>query len=172
MRDLSRYYKEIEESHGKATAEATEYLYSLYTDGIYKWLAGIWDGKVGGFYYSVSARDNEFVEVKGNKIQLLPDIESTEQALYAAYDRDGAAAGVFAIDAQGTITPLLPSPAFSIFGGDDGCLYYLNEQNYPMRYQPKTAEASILAKKAALAIGEQDGKVYIQTENGKIKKIA
>ena len=83
MRDLSKYYKEIEESHGKATAEATEYLYSLYTDGIYKWLASIWDGEVGGFYYSVSAKENEFVEVRGNKIQLLPDIESTEQALYA-----------------------------------------------------------------------------------------
>ena len=80
MRDLSKYYLEIEESRGKKTAEATEYFYSLYTDGIYKWLASIWDREIGGFYFSCSARDNEYVEVKGEKIKLLPDIESTEQA--------------------------------------------------------------------------------------------
>ncbi len=80
MRNLDKYYLEISENRGKATAEATEYLYSLYTDGIYKWLASIWDKEIGGFYFSVSARDNEYVEVKGEKIALLPDIESTEQA--------------------------------------------------------------------------------------------
>jgi hypothetical protein len=83
MRDLSKYYLEIEESRGKATAEATEYLYSLYTDGIYKWLASIWDREIGGFYFSCSARDNEFVTVKDRQIKLLPDIESTEQAFGA-----------------------------------------------------------------------------------------
>ena len=80
MRNLDKYYLEIKETHGKETAEATEYLYSLYTDGIYKWLASIWDNKIGGFYFSCSARDNEFVTFKDNKYLLLPDIESTEQA--------------------------------------------------------------------------------------------
>ena len=74
MKNLGEYYKSIEEQYDKKTAEAAEYLYSFYDDGIYKWLARIWDGKIGGFYYSVSAMENE---------GFLPDIESTEQALYA-----------------------------------------------------------------------------------------
>jgi hypothetical protein len=72
MRDLSAFYKELEETHGKAIAEATEDFFSIYTDGIYKWLAGLWDRDIGGFYYSNSARDND---------GFLPDIESTAQAL-------------------------------------------------------------------------------------------
>ena len=71
MRDLSKYLKEIEQSHGKKTAEAAEHFYTLYGDSIYKWLGGLWDGEVGGFYYSNSARDNE---------PYFPDIESTSQA--------------------------------------------------------------------------------------------
>jgi len=88
MRNLDKYYLELEKERGKATAEATEYLYSLYTDGIYKWLASIWDREIGGFYFSCSARDNDYVEVKGEKIALLPDIESTEQA-FGALVSDG-----------------------------------------------------------------------------------
>ena len=80
MRNLDKYYKEIEENYGKKTREAAEELYSHYDEGIYKWLAGLWDNKIGGFYYANSARDNEYVEVKGQKLLLLPDIESTEQA--------------------------------------------------------------------------------------------
>lgn len=72
MRDLSTFYKELEASHGKEIAEATADLFSIYTDGIYKWLAGLWDRDIGGFYYSNSARDND---------GFLPDIESTAQAL-------------------------------------------------------------------------------------------
>ena len=86
MRDLSKYYLEIEKERGKATSEATEYLYSLFTDGIYKWLASIWDKDIGGFYFSRSAKENEFVEYKGEKLPLLPDIESTSQAFGALVD--------------------------------------------------------------------------------------
>ncbi len=71
MRDFSKYYFEIEKNYGKKTAEATESFYSIYTDRIYEWLAGLWDKNVGGFYYSNSARDNE---------PYFPDIESTSQA--------------------------------------------------------------------------------------------
>ena len=80
MRDLSKYFLGIEKERGKATAEATEYLYSLFTDGIYKWLASVWDKDIGGFYFSRSAKENEYVEYKGERFLLLPDIESTEQA--------------------------------------------------------------------------------------------
>ena len=71
MRDFTEFYLEIEKSHGKKIAEATESFYSIYTDRIYEWLAGLWDKEVGGFYYSNSARDNE---------PYFPDIESTSQA--------------------------------------------------------------------------------------------
>ena len=71
MRDLSSYYKNLTETHGKAIADATRDLHSLYDEKIYKWLASLWDKENGGFYYSVSARDNE---------GFWPDIESTAQA--------------------------------------------------------------------------------------------
>ena len=71
MRDFGKYYIELEEKHGRATREAAEDFYSIYTDRIYEWMAGLWDGEVGGFYYSNSARDNE---------PFFPDIESTDQA--------------------------------------------------------------------------------------------
>ena len=45
------------------------------------WLAGLFDAEYGGFYYSESARDNEQVEYDNNFYDLLPDIESTAQAL-------------------------------------------------------------------------------------------
>ncbi len=71
MRNLDKYYLEVAETHGKKTAESLEYFYSLYSDSIYKWLARLWDKEIGGFYYSVSAMENE---------GFYPDIESTSQA--------------------------------------------------------------------------------------------
>ena len=72
MKDLSKYYSDLRASHGAKIAEATMDLHTLYNEDIYKWLAGLWDGEWGGFYYSNSARDNE---------GFYPDIESTGQAL-------------------------------------------------------------------------------------------
>ena len=80
MRNLDFFYKEIEEKFNRATADAAHDFMSLFDDRIYEWLASVWDSEIGGFYYSLSARDNEYVEVKGKKILLLPDIESTSQA--------------------------------------------------------------------------------------------
>lgn len=83
MKNHDLLYKEIEEQYNKETADAAAEFYSLFTDDIYKWLAGLWDKEIGGFYYSVSARDYEYVEVGDKKILLLPDIESTDQAFDA-----------------------------------------------------------------------------------------
>ena len=83
MRNLDSFYKAIEEKFNKDTSEAAREFMSLYDDGIYKWLAGLWDKEIGGFYYSVSARDNEYVEHNGKRSLLLPDIESTDQAFGA-----------------------------------------------------------------------------------------
>ena len=41
-------------------------------DRLAGWMANLWDAEIGGFYFSISARDNE---------PYLPDIESTSQAL-------------------------------------------------------------------------------------------
>ncbi len=56
-------------------------LYSLYEPQMIDWLAGLYDPGVGGFYYSNSARDNDSIEFKGGNYRLLPDAESTYQAL-------------------------------------------------------------------------------------------
>ena len=72
MRDLTSYYEELTKSHGKDIAEATKKLHTLFDENIYKWLASLWDKEAGGFYYSISARDNE---------GFWPDMESTAQAL-------------------------------------------------------------------------------------------
>jgi len=56
-------------------AEATSVLedfYKPYDESLYTWFANLWDGHIGGFYYSVSAKENA---------DFLPDIESTVQAM-------------------------------------------------------------------------------------------
>jgi len=72
MRDLTNYYKELTQTHGKEVSDAVYKLNTLFDENIYKWLASLWDGKNGGFYYSISARDNE---------GFYPDMESTAQAI-------------------------------------------------------------------------------------------
>ena len=66
---------------GAAVVAAFKEVYSMYTDSIPAWLGGLYDHKTGGFYYSNSARDNEYQEYEGKKNYFLPDIESTNQAL-------------------------------------------------------------------------------------------
>ncbi len=56
-------------------------LYSLYTPDMTEWYARLYDPSVGGYYYSNSGRDNEEIEYKGEHYPLLPDLESTNQAL-------------------------------------------------------------------------------------------
>ncbi len=65
-------YKLFDEKYGKDVGQAIRELYSLYTPDLYRWIAGLWSGECGGFYYSNSARDNS---------EFLPDLESTSQAL-------------------------------------------------------------------------------------------
>lgn len=72
MRILNANYEKIKNTHGKEVCDAFCELQSLYTDGIYKWYASLWEKDIGGFYYSHSARDTE---------GFLPDIESTAQLL-------------------------------------------------------------------------------------------
>ncbi len=65
---------------GAEFVAALEELYSVYDDEMLVWLAKLYDKDAGGFYYSNSARDNDYVEFEGVEYSLLPDIESTNQA--------------------------------------------------------------------------------------------
>lgn len=66
--------------NGDDIVEAYKELYSAHSDRICTWLGGLFDSGIGGFYYSNSARDNEYHEIDGVKHYFLPDIESTNQA--------------------------------------------------------------------------------------------
>ena len=54
------------------TKAAIGRMMELYGDDMYKWIAELYDAETGGFYYSLSARDND---------GFLPDVESTAQIL-------------------------------------------------------------------------------------------
>lgn len=66
---------------GENLCDAFGYLYDLYEPELIDWFAGLYDPRIGGWYYSESARDNERAEVNGKSALLLPDAESTYQAL-------------------------------------------------------------------------------------------
>lgn len=65
---------------GDEIVKAYQELYSVHSSDMCTWLGKLYDPKIGGFYYSNSARDNEYQEIDGVKHYFLPDIESTNQA--------------------------------------------------------------------------------------------
>ena len=74
-------WDELEKITSKEVRKALYELYSLYDVEIVDWVAGLYDPKIGGFYFSNTARDRETVEYGGKTYKLLPDVESTLQAL-------------------------------------------------------------------------------------------
>ena len=66
---------------GRAAADSIRQMYLLYDDKMVDWFAGLFDAKIGGYYYSNSARDNATTVYKEKEYNLLPDAESTCQAL-------------------------------------------------------------------------------------------
>lgn len=57
---------------GAAFVSAMKKLYSVYSPDLLSWLGGLFDKRIGGFYYSETAKNSD---------GFLPDIESTYQAL-------------------------------------------------------------------------------------------
>lgn len=109
-------------------------------------------------------------EIKVELSHPIRAIEATPDTLYAACnDEQGGIAGVLAFNKEGSSSMVLTSPALSIFGGEDGCLYYINEFSLPMRYSPATKEAIFLSEKEAIAVTYENGTVYTLNEKGKIK---
>lgn len=66
------FYKAHADKLGKETIDAFRDFCALYDEGLYIWLAGLWQPEIGGFYYSEGGRDIE---------TMLPDLESTKQAI-------------------------------------------------------------------------------------------
>ena len=64
--------KRLGTDYGPGIVKELKKLNEFFGDGILEWLAELYDPESGGFYYSVSARDNE---------GFLPDVESTLSAL-------------------------------------------------------------------------------------------
>ena len=69
------------EAAGTDTASAMKELYSLYDADLVLWLASLYEPRYGGFYFSESARDNDVCVHSDRECRLLPDVESTCQAL-------------------------------------------------------------------------------------------
>ena len=65
-------YDIIREKFGEDAVAAAKDLNSMYTEAMYEWIASMWDGETGAFYYSTSARDNA---------EFFPDSESTTQCI-------------------------------------------------------------------------------------------
>ena len=74
-------WAELEKLTTPEVTAAIKELYSLYDAEIVEWIGGLYDPKIGGFYFSNTARDLESVTVRGREYKLLPDVESTLQAL-------------------------------------------------------------------------------------------
>ena len=83
--DADEYAEECDWLALKVTCPSDVYtalrrLSSYYdADRLAGWMANLWDDEIGGFYFSISARDNE---------PYLPDIESTSQALGWLYNNN------------------------------------------------------------------------------------
>ena len=74
-------WKELADKTTPELSLAMRELYSLYSDELIDWFAGLYDVEIGGYYYSQSARDNEKTVYNEKEYLLLPDAESTCQAL-------------------------------------------------------------------------------------------
>ena len=112
MKKFAIKYDTISKSHGSEIADAVDYLNNIYNDGMYRWLAGLFDKERGGIYYSNSARDTD---------GYLPDIESTTQGL-------GVAVGLGVMRSRDDLPELIRRRtldfAIALQDEDDGYFYH------------------------------------------------
>lgn len=80
-----RLSDEVGGQTGEALVLAMKSIYEMYTDDMIRWFAGLYDPKIGGYYYSESARDTEYTMRNDKRYDLLPDAESTYQAMSVFY---------------------------------------------------------------------------------------
>ncbi len=80
-KEANQHWKRLESVTSPDFVLAIKELYSIYDSELVDWFAELYDPAVGGFYYSNSARDNDKTVWDGKEYRLLPDAESTCQAL-------------------------------------------------------------------------------------------
>ena len=78
---LSKALRENGADAPSSIVDAFIEMYSVYDDALLVWLAKLYDKRYGGFYYSNSAKNNDKVNLWSIDFDLLPDIESTAQAI-------------------------------------------------------------------------------------------
>lgn len=93
----------------------------------------------------------------------IAELCAAEGKLYAA-----GSEGLMEVTASGA-EMLLPSPLSGIVSGKDGCIYYIDQNSFPAKFDPALKEASILKTKTAIAIDYDGGKIYYLNEKHKIK---
>ena len=76
-RELEPYFTEADGVIGSGALCELKKLVDIYDEKMYIWLSELWEPRIGGFYYSPSARDND---------GFFPDLESTGQALQFIHD--------------------------------------------------------------------------------------
>ena len=70
---------------GERLVLAMKDLYEAYSPEMIDWFASLYAPGIGGYYYSESARDGDFTTRGDTRFELLPDAESTRQALSVWY---------------------------------------------------------------------------------------
>lgn len=154
----------------------------------------------GLYFLNATARRVQFIARDGHKTETLSPIAAAdfaflEDSLFilgadGAVYRDGtvletlfapaelctAGGSLYAGGREGLMEiggeRLLSSPVFGMAGGEDGRIYYIDQNGYPACYNPATREAVILREKTAIAIGWSEGKAWYMNENRKIKRIS
>lgn len=71
----------LEKETSHQFVQAMRDFYSIYGAELVDWFAELYDPAIGGFYYSPTARDNSKVTFREKEYDLLPDAESTCQAM-------------------------------------------------------------------------------------------
>ena len=125
-------------SQAKEIVAALKELYTVYSKDVVDWYANLYDPKVGGFYYSNSARENE---------GFLPDIESTSFAL-GSFKGLGMA-GKFGNDIFAALPPYMKTQVGSFIKGlqDPNGYFYHPQWGKEMtdRHKPRLGRDLTLA---------------------------
>ena len=121
---------------------ALKELYTVYSKDVVDWYANLYDPKIGGFYYSNSARENE---------GFLPDIESTSFALGSF--RGLGMAGKFNNDIFAALPPYMKTQVGSFIKGlqdPNGYFYHpqwgkeMTDKQIPRRGRDLTMATRVL----------------------------
>lgn len=125
------YWKALEEAIGgklgKDICDAMRDLYTLYDDAMIDWFANLYEPKIGGYYYSNGARDNDTVTYQGVTYDLLPDAESTEQAM--RFIRGSGLSGKVGTPSVEVMPPKMRDQIFKFIKGlQDPCGFFYHPQ--------------------------------------------